>query len=177
MIATPLAGNGQQPGSADATTEKATIQALLAEVRQLRLALERSTSVGLRIQLGVQRIQLQQDRVNRLSKQYQDCHSTLTSIASNKSQMAADLKRGEAVVGQEQDPARRKQIEMELSHLSADLERLGVREQQEQAQEIQLASQLQAEQAKLNDLSDQLDALDKKLQQEQPTPGSGVNQR
>lgn len=174
MIGLPLLGSGQQAGNADAATDRATIQALLVEVRQLRLALERSTSVGLRIQLGVQRIQLQQDRVNRPSRQLQDCRETLASIASNKSQTAGDLKQAELRAGQEQDPARRKQIEATLVRLSAELERQGAHEQQEQAQEIQLSSQLQAEQAKLNDLSDQLDELDRKLREERPSP-DGAN--
>jgi hypothetical protein len=100
----------------------------------------------------------------------------MASIASNKSQTAGDLKQAELRVGQEQDPARRKQIEATVARLSAELEPQGVREQQQQAQEIQLSSQLQTEQAKLNDLSDQLDALDRKLREEQPTP-DGANRK
>src|SRR6266550_121368 len=75
IVGLPLFAFGQQAGTTDASSEKATLQALLTEVRQLRFALERSTSVVPRIQLAFQRFQLQQDRVDSLSKQLQDSHT------------------------------------------------------------------------------------------------------
>src|SRR6266446_235177 len=62
IVGIPLVALGQQTGTTDASPEKATLQALLTEVRQLRFALERSTSVVPRIQLAFQRFQLQQDQ-------------------------------------------------------------------------------------------------------------------
>ena len=80
LIVTPFLGSGQQAGSADATTDKATIQALLVEVRQLRLAMERSSSLVPRIQLAAQRLQAQQDRVDRLSRELRDFRYQMTKV-------------------------------------------------------------------------------------------------
>jgi hypothetical protein len=81
----PLLLAGQQAGSPDAVaTDEATIQALLVEVRQLRISLERSTSLVPRIQLATQRFQLQQDRVDRLTKELRDFRATMGSNGASK---------------------------------------------------------------------------------------------
>ena len=64
-----------------------------------------------------------------------------------------------------------------MKQITFDRERLVAREQHERAQEVELLSQLQSEQARLNALADQIDSLDRQLQQGQPTAGRGANQR
>jgi hypothetical protein len=174
MIATALLASGQQT---DATTDKATIQALLMEVRQLRLALERSTSLVPRIQLAAQRLQAQQDRVDRLSKEVRDVRNSMAQQSTEKDRTAAIIKDVENQIGQTQDPAHRKELEGVLKQFPVELERLTARENQERAQEVELSSLLQTETAKLNALSDQFDAFDKKLQDGQQAYGPGANQR
>jgi SMC interacting uncharacterized protein involved in chromosome segregation len=171
IVDLPLFALGQQAGTTDVSPEKATLQALLTEVRQLRFALERSTSVLTRIQLALQRLQLQQERVDRLSKQLQDSHTQTAGTLDRKAHLVTAVQQFESRISQEQDPTRRKGLELEMKGLTVELEELTVREQREQAQEIQFSGQLQTEQAKLGELSDQLNELDKKLQQDQPTPG------
>jgi SMC interacting uncharacterized protein involved in chromosome segregation len=166
----PLFALGQQAGTTDASPDKATLQALLTEVRQLRFALERSTSVVPRIQLAFQRVQLQQDRVDRLSKQLQDFHAEAAVRVDRKTRLAAAVQQFETQISQEQDPKRRKGLELEMKGATVELEQQTLHEQQQQAQEIQFSGQLQTEQGKLSELSDQLNDLDKKLQQDQPTP-------
>ena len=170
IVGIPLLALGQQTGTADITPDRATLQALLTEVRQLRFALERSTSVVPRIQLEFQRLQLQQDMVDRLSKQLQDSHTRTAATVDRKAHLVTAVQQFESRISQEQDPTRRKGLELEMKVVTAELEQQSIREQQEQAQEIQFSGQLQIEQAKLNELSDQLNELDKKLQQDQPTP-------
>jgi len=41
----------------------------LAEIRQLRLAIERSTLLGMRMQISLQRIQMQEMRTTRISQE------------------------------------------------------------------------------------------------------------
>jgi adenylate cyclase len=174
LVGLPIFAFGQQPGIADSTPDRATLQALLTEVRQLRFALERSTSVVPRIQLAFQRLQLQQDRVDRLSKQLQDSRTHTAAATDRKTHFVTAVQQLEVRIGQEQDPTRRKALEVEMKSHTIELEQLSLREQQEQAQEIQFTGQVQTEQAKLNELSDQLNELDKKLQQDQPTPAPGA---
>ena len=173
IVGFPLFAFGQQTGTTDASPDKATLQALLTEVWQLRFALERSTSVVPRIQLAFQRLQLQQDRVDRLSRQLHESHAQTAVIVDRKTHMAAALQQFEVRISQEQDLTRRKGLELDMKGLAVELDQQTLHEQQEQAQEIQFSGQLQTEQAKLNELSDQLNELDKKLQQDQPTPGPG----
>ena len=60
------------------------------------------------------------------------------------------------------------QVKSEMKGFTAELEQQSLREQKEQAQEIQFSGQLQTEQAKLSELSDQLNELDKRLQEDHP---------
>ena len=174
IVGVPLLAFGQQTGTSDASAERATLQALLTEVRQLRFALERSTSVVPRIQLAFQRLQLQQDRVDRLSDQLQESRTHTAGTMDRKAHLVTALQQYENRISQEQDPTRRKGLESEMKGFTAELEQQTLHEQQEQAQELQLSGQLQTEQAKLNELSDQVNELDKKLQQDLPTPNPTV---
>ena len=151
--------------------DKATIQSLLVEVHQLRMALERSTSLVPRIQLAIQRFQLQQDRVDRLSRELRDFRGQITARQANAERLGARLKQLEGEVGQIQDPNHRKEVEEAMKMMTSELEQGTVLDQQQRAQEGDLMSQIQSEQARLSDLSDQLNALDKALQQGSPAPG------
>src|SRR6266567_8536430 len=101
IVGIPLVALGQQTGTTDASPERATIQALLTEVRQLRFALERSTSVVPRMQLAFQRFQLQQDRVDRLSKQLQDSHRQTADTGVGKARLVASVQQLEVRISQE----------------------------------------------------------------------------
>ena len=169
-MAVPLLTSAQQPGRVDAAGDQATIQALLVEVRQLRIALERSASLLPRLQLATQRIQAQQDRVDRLSRELRDFRNQMAQHTSERDRVADRLKQIESEAGQTQDLNRQKEMETAKKVLSPELVRHTAREQQDRAQEVELSSQLQVEQFKLNDLSDQLNALDKQLQPEPKTP-------
>jgi len=168
VVTAPLLAPAQQAGN-ELSSDKATIQALLVEVRQLRLALERSTSILPRVQLAAQRLQAQQDRVDRLSRELRNYRADSDS-KPGKEKLALALKQIESEMGQTQDAARRKEMENVSKSLAAEIEQVTFREQQDRAQEIELMSQLQSEQAKLRTLSDQLDALEKKLEEVQPAP-------
>ncbi len=128
LPAIPLLAPAQQPGSGDAPAGQATIQALLVEVRQLRLALERSTSIVPRIQLAAQRFQAQQDRVDRLSRELRDFR-TRSEAQPNKEKLALALKQLELEIGQTQDPARRREMENASKSLTSEMEQVVLREQ------------------------------------------------
>ena len=173
FVGTPIHAFGQQGDSTISGTEKATVQALLLEVRQLRLALERSASLLPRVQLATLRFQAQQDRVDRLSKELRDLRSQIAQHAAEKDRTAAIARQLESDLTQTSDPTRRKQLEEAVKQMPIELERLLSREQQDRAQEGELLGEIQREQTNLSALSDQLDVLDRQLQNGQPP----VNQR
>ncbi len=125
---------GQQPATNEPTTDKATIQALLVEVRQLRLALERSTSLLPRMQLAANRVQGQQERIDRLSRELRDFRSQMAQHVAEKERAAATIKCLESEVGQETDPAHRKELESVAKQLAIELEQKKLQGEQERGQ-------------------------------------------
>ena len=139
-------------------------QALLTEVRQLRLTLERAMSLWPQSQLVLQRVGLQQQHVESISRQLEQVRDQVTRGGMEVSQNAVTVTRMESALNQEQNENRRRDIEVEIKRLKAQGEEFSMRNQQLQAREAQLAGQFQAEQARLTELNDRLDGLERMLQ-------------
>ena len=65
---------------AQATADQATLQSLLTEVRQLRLALEKAMAIGPRMQVTLERIRMQDEKVSRISRELSDTRRELAGI-------------------------------------------------------------------------------------------------
>ena len=161
LLVLPSRGAAQQPAASP--SEAALIQALLAEVRELRLALERSTVIMPKMQLAIARFQMQQERVDRREREVQLVRDQLATESLTKDHAQSTLKQYEDQARQAVDPAARKQFEDAAVGLRSDLEQMAAREQQMQARQADSLTQLRLEQAKLNELADSLDKLDKAL--------------
>jgi chromosome segregation ATPase len=157
----PVVGVGQQT----TPDESAALRTLVEEVRRLRIAVEQSTSLVPRIQLSLHRTQLQQDRVDRLSKQLSDLRAQLAGTQSRLIERTNSLKASETRLNGELDPNQRKNLESMMEALRAELQEANTQLQRRQAEEVQLSTELQAEQAKLTELSDQLTNFDRMLGQ------------
>ena len=160
------------PAAMAQTSSEGTIQALLSEVRQLRLALERSAVVAPKIQLTLQRLQLQHDAVTRASRDLEGIRNQLSRMTGEERDLITHIKVMEASLVSEQDASKRKGLEDETKRVKLRLEELGVRSQQEnlalRGRESELSSRMQTEQAKLDQLSDRLNALEQMLDAPQP---------
>jgi hypothetical protein len=150
-----------QSGSAP---DNATLQSLLAEVRQLRMAVERAASVLPQTQVLLQRTQLQQQHVETLSRQLEQLRDQITKSSVEDDHFAAEVRDTEARASQEQDTNRRREVELRLKSAKAQMEQEAIRDQRQRARESQLAGQLQNEQGKLSELQERLDALERVLQ-------------
>jgi hypothetical protein len=150
------------------TNSDATIQALLVEVKQLRLALERSAVVAPKIQVTLQRIQLQQEQVSRMSRQSEDLRDRLAQTALDNTRVAAEIKQADARLTQEPDAARRKVLEEEIraatNRLEMEREQRAIHEASQRARESDLSDRLRTEQAKLDELNERLNALERLLE-------------
>lgn len=152
-------------GSAAAQTtspDHATLQALLDEVRQLRMTLEKSVTLGPRMQLLLQRTQLQDARVARISQQLDEVRKQIAVETGRQSEVNERLAKVEQDISTETDAGRRAQLEdvraqfkMAVAHGP---------DQQLRARENELANALEGEQATLNDLNGRLDALERQLE-------------
>ncbi len=152
-----------------------TLQALLSEVRQLRLELRTTTIAAQRSQILIYRLQGQEASVARTSQRLDEAREKLARTQDERKHQVSELKRTEDFVNDtENPPTQRKAVENRLSELKARLESLESDEQQNQSREIEAEQQLHAEEVKLSDLRDQLDRLDKTLENASPRPDGSV---
>jgi len=149
FLAISLAGTAF--GQAGAPAQPDTLQALLTEVRLLRQTL-----------VVIQRLAVQQQHVDALSRQLDQVREQIArSAQESNAQMAAVAANEARLAKEQQDGFVRHDIEDEIKKAKVVMEEQAVRDKQQQARESQLAGQLQAEQVKLHELNDRLDGLER----------------
>jgi len=147
------------------TPDPQTLQNLLAEVHQLRLALEHSSKIAPRIQIAVERIKMQQDQVARTARQLEDVRHEIEHRQSEQPRLQQQLESLESHASTTTDPSQRRELEDVLKMQKVAAEQGQKSLQQVQAREGELASQLQSEQSRLTELNDRLDQLERALNQ------------
>ena len=146
-------------------------QALLSEVHQLRLAIQRSNLNTYHAQVTLERLRLQQQQVDRLNDKLGGARALIARLQIDKSRMQGDIPRLEAQLSQESDPGRRREMENQREAIKLEVERQVETISQQRELESQLSGQVQVEQAKLNELNDRLDTLQKELENvDKPQP-------
>jgi len=150
-------------------TDSQTLQALLAEMRQLRQELRTATIAAQRAQILIYRVQSQQAVVTRLTQRVDNNGSRLTQNQSEQKMMATQIKRLEDLRDTQND-TERKQTDEQLGQMKARVEQLVAEEQDMLPRKIGLEEELRAEQTKLAQLHDELDRIDKALEQTARTP-------
>lgn len=147
--------------TAQTNPDAATIQALLAEVRQLRLAVERSLSLAPRMQLLMQRAQFQDQKVARVSQQLDEVRRQIAAETARQASVTDRLAKIEQDLSGETDAERRKQLE----DMRAGLKMAAANspDQHLRARESELSNSLMGEQAILDDLNARLDAIERQL--------------
>jgi chromosome segregation ATPase len=155
-------GLGQSTAS-----ESQGMQALVAEVRQLRKDLQTTNGNALKAQILLYRLQAQEATVARISGHLNDVRARLAETQERRRAVTASLKRNEEFIDNagaaEISPVDRKQVQFEISRLKTELENLATEEQQRQSAEMEAEEQLRTEQAKLSGLEDRMDRLEKGL--------------
>jgi chromosome segregation ATPase len=158
LISTPAFGQ-------TTPTDSQTLQALLAEVRQLRKDLQATTAAGQRAQILLYRLQVQEAAVARAQLHLDESRAKLTQAQAGRKQQAAHIKRIEDFLSHDENPAAdRKELEDRLPQLKAQLESFDAEEPQLQTNVMEAEDQLRAERAKLGELQELLDRLQKTLE-------------
>ena len=147
----------------DTSSDRAAIQSLTSEVRQLRMMIEKSAPVISRMSVLLMRFPRQDDKVERLTQELESVRSRITANTSQKEALLASMRELDSQ-SVPSDPSQREELQIRKKTMAAQLEQLAANEQQCRGLEIELSSRLQKEQAILADLTAQLDAIDKKLQ-------------
>lgn len=157
-----LGANGAFAQSASSDSQ--TLQALLAEVRQLRQDLQTTTVAAQRAHILLYRLQAEESAVTRATQRLDDARLKLSETQSNRRNMAAQIKHFEELQSHaENSSAERRNAEAALPQFKARFEALGDEEQQRQIRQIEAEEQVRLAQAKLNELQGQLERLENLL--------------
>ena len=141
------------------------IQTLLGEVQQLRLAIERSTLLGARTQIALQRIQIQEARTRQLEQDANVFRTQADSLTASRTQFEARLRDSEEQLPRMADPKQRLAMEEEVRLSKQTLASMVQTEQQARARELGATNQARLEQSKLQDLLSRVDEMEKVLDQ------------
>lgn len=148
-----------------ASGDSQTLQALLLEVRQLRVDLRTTSMAAQRAQILLYRLQGEEAAVARASQRFEEAREKVAAIQDQREHVATNIKEFEDFIGNTENPSgKRKELEDRLPQFKTRLESLKGEEQQRQTREIEAEQQLRAEEARLSDLREQLDRLDKALE-------------
>lgn len=156
-----IAGTGFGQSTA---TDSQTLQALLAEVRQLRQDLRTANAAAQRAQILIYRVQAQEGVVSRMQERIDGMRSTLGQIEHEEKRLADGIKQNEDSLEKAENPTERKEMEQMIAQLKSALEMETNSGQETQAKVAAAEEQLRVEQAKLGRLEDELDRLDKTLE-------------
>jgi chromosome segregation ATPase len=145
-----------------ANSDTATLQALLAEVQQLRHAVETTMSLGPRMQIILQRAQFQEQKVSRIQQQLDEVRKQIADQTARQNAANDRLVRLEQDISNESDATRRKQLE----DMRAGLKMVvgNGADQTLRARESELSNALDTEQGTLNEFNEKLDALERQLE-------------
>lgn len=157
---------GAQSGGTAGTPpdgEGQTLRALLDEVRQLRLALQRTSSTATRVTLAFERMRLQRGRLDTLLREVESVRAQLLSVRDALAQAADRTKELEELTGQTSEASMRARFERQLTMSKQVLTAHTRREEQLRERDTQLTAQIQIEQARFGELEDHLTNLEREL--------------
>jgi predicted nucleic acid-binding Zn-ribbon protein len=136
------------------------IRELLGEVRALRMAMERSATVGVRIQLLVARVQMQEQRIAELTRRADTLRSEMRSIDQEQASMSFQQR---MMTDKDAPPEQREEMAEMLKMFAGNTERLEKRRQELLNEENLVAQQIAIDQGRWTEVNNQLDQLERML--------------
>jgi chromosome segregation ATPase len=144
-------------------TDSQTLQAILAELRQLHHDLQASSAMAARAQIALYRLQRENEAVARAMQHVSDARSRVTQLEDARSHKAQDIEQDRAMANHSND--RQNFEEVVLPRLKSELELLQKQEQQARAEQAEAEQQLRDEQIRLEGLNDLLDRYNNALEE------------
>jgi chromosome segregation ATPase len=145
------------------TSDSPALQALLAEVRQLRQDLRIANVAAQRAQILIYRLNAQEASLARVSQGLENVRGRLARIDDERKQNADQIKFLENMRDRTGDTPKQKEFDDAIAGLKVRMEGPSIEEQDLQSKKVELEQELRIEQAKLGGLQDELDRLDKSL--------------
>lgn len=146
------------------------LQAVVEEIRALRLSLERTTTHASQAQLLLGRVQLQENRLATLGRQYQEARTRSLDAqmarddAEGRLQRMAEQLRGTTVAEE------RQALEDGIAGMKLEVGRLQLRAEQLRSDEAGALEALTTEQHRWSDFNQRLEALERALAPPGVTP-------
>ena len=135
--------------------------ALIRELHDLRLVIEKLSSASSRVQVLSARASQQEQRISGLTTQLIALNGKLAESAIDTSLANARLEQFKERLRVETDPQKRAELEQELAGFAVDASRKGLMQSSVQAQMDALRQQINAEQSNLADIERRLDEMDR----------------
>lgn len=142
-------------------TDSQTLQAMLAEIHQLRQDLQTSAVAARRAQILIYRLHVQQAIVAQVTQRLDAAKLSVEQLRNQRRYQESQLKQNEERREMAENDTQRKQFEAWIASLKAQLETFGPVEQEAQTTQLEIEGQARIEQAKLNRLESELDDLDR----------------
>lgn len=139
------------------------IKALVAEVRALRLAVERTSAHNGQAQLLLGRVQLQENRLATLGRQLLEARTRVLDAQSAQAETEQQLRHLSDRSATNADPDERRAVDDQLTHLKHEITRRQARTTQLQGDETAAQHALTTEQQRWADFNDRLEALERTL--------------
>jgi chromosome segregation ATPase len=135
--------------------------ALIRELHDLRLAIEKLASASSRVQVLSARASQQEQRIANLTTQLIALSSKLAEFTVDTTLANARLEQLKERLRVETDPQKRAELEQEQAGFAVDASRKGMMQSSVQAQVEALRQQIAIEQSNITDIERKLDELDR----------------
>jgi chromosome segregation ATPase len=136
-----------------------TLQQLLTEVRELRLAVQRATVNNTRFQMLIERMRIEQARVDAIGRQLENIRAQTADMRASRPQMEQQIKDTEMLLDRTSDPNAHADLESRIKAMKGNVARFAQEEERLQGREATVNTELQAAQSRVSELNSQLDAL------------------
>ena len=146
------------------TTDAGQMKALVSEVRALRLSIERAAAASAQSQLLLGRVQLQENRLATMSRQYQEARTRTVDSQAVQTGHEHELQRTQAALESGATPPEERQsLEQRITQLKRQVASQPARTAQLRADELAAADILQTEQQRWADFNQRLEGIERAL--------------
>ncbi len=150
------------------SSDAQTLQAILQELRQLRQDLQGTTAVAQRVQILLYRLQLQDDVIKKATQRHDQTAAKVNDAERFRTEATNGQKKAEEKLASLRDQNQRPAVEAEVTEMKRRVDMWSQEESGLRAAEIEAASDLKGEQAKIADLQQRLDQLEHQLENRPP---------
>jgi chromosome segregation ATPase len=147
----------------DARNREDVLQALLTEVRGLRLAIEQMTTAAPRVQLVMGRLQIQEQRLNASRRRLDDVRDGIAAAERESADARDRMAMMEETLPRVADPAERDSISVQMKMTKAGMAQKAADIQRLREQEAELTGVVASEESRWTDISQRLDELERSL--------------